>query len=169
MSGVGAIVRFIATYDTGIDDKRRITVPAEFRATLRHMNLSAPDTLYLWKSKEGDTLECAGEDFIDRLEAQLDVLSLEDPGQAEALSQQIFGASRAVNLDAGGRFVLPEAFTRAVGLADRGVFTGAGAYFRLASPAATEALEERSRSLANDAVRDRVFARARRRGAGGEA
>jgi MraZ protein len=163
-------VRFIATYETGIDDKRRITVPAEFRNTLRHMNPNAPDTVYLWQSKQGDSLECAGEDFIDRLERQLDRLSEEDPSQAAALIRLIYGASKAVVLDSGGRFVIPEHFCKIVGLKERAVFAGEGAYFRLSSPAANEAIDARLRDIANEDVRDRVFALARRRTVlGGEA
>ena len=46
-----------STYESGLDDKRRMTIPAAFRAVLRD---KSHDGVLIWKSFRGAYLEGAG-------------------------------------------------------------------------------------------------------------
>ena len=62
---------YLSTYESGLDDKRRMTIPAAFRAVLRE---KSHDGVLIWKSFRGAYLEGAGMDYILKIKAALDEL-----------------------------------------------------------------------------------------------
>lgn len=152
-------MRFIARHEAAVDEKRRVTIPASFRAVLRAGRGEADDVVvYLWRKPGAPFLEGAGEAYIARLEAALDELAASDPEGAERLSAAIFGGARALGLDATGRIVLPADIAENAGVTDRAVFAGMGSYFRLMAPQAEAA------GPVDEALYARVHAMARRPG-----
>ncbi len=62
---------YLSTYESGLDDKRRMTIPAAFRAVLRD---KSHDGVLIWKSFRGAYLEGAGMDYILKIKSALDEL-----------------------------------------------------------------------------------------------
>ncbi|GBF58678.1 transcriptional regulator MraZ [Candidatus Phycosocius bacilliformis] len=153
-------MRFVSTYDAGLDEKRRVTLPADFRSSLRSGRDGA-DHIRVWPG-DGGWLEAADDDFIAALSQSAEDLAQDDPEAAEAATLAILGGSRKLALDGAGRIVLPEAFVAHATLGDRVSFIGLGPYFRIATPeiAASMAHAARDRTAPTKA---RIFAMARRK------
>jgi MraZ protein len=151
-------VRFVSTYDAGLDDKRRVTIPADFRAGLKTGETS--DHVRIWPG-EGPWLEGADDGFIAALSASTEELAQDDPELAEAATLAILGGSRKLSIDSAGRMVLPEAFVAHAGLTDRVAFQGLGPYFRITGPDTAQSLALGAREKTK-AIKPRIFAMARR-------
>lgn len=150
-------MRFVSTYDAGLDDKRRVTIPADFRAALRSGGES--DHVRVWPG-EGPWLEGADDAFIAALSESTEDLAQDDPDLAEAATLAILGGSRKLSIDSAGRMVLPEGFVAHAALTDRVTFQGLGPYFRITSPEAGQAMAVAAREKTK-AIKSRIFAMAR--------
>ena len=159
-------MRFVSTYDAGLDDKRRVTIPADFRSGLR-TGSDAGDHVRIWPG-DGPWLEGADDGFIQALSAASEAIAEDDPIAAEDATLAILGASRKLTLDAGGRIVLPEFFVAHANLADRVSFMGLGPYFRIAAPQTGQAMATTARERTQGS-KARIFALARRKMREGEA
>jgi MraZ protein len=136
---------YLSTYESGLDDKRRMTIPAAFRAVLKE---KPGEGVYLWKSFRGPYLEGAGLDHILKLKAALDSMDPYDDAR-EAFETAIFGGSRNFTLDGAGRLVIPEDFAAHAGLIDRTMIVGVGDSFQVWSPVAYAERERLARDAAN--------------------
>ena len=152
-------MRFVSTYDAGLDDKRRVTIPADFRAGLTSVELS--EHVRIWPG-EGAWLEGADDGFIAALSQSAEELAQDDPDMAEAATLAILGGSRKLSIDSAGRIVLPDAFVLHAGLNNKVQFQGLGPYFRITSPdlGQSMALAARDKTIA---IKPRIFAMARRK------
>jgi MraZ protein len=163
LSAKGNEVRFVSTYDAGLDDKRRVTIPADFRAGLKSGGAPNPkpesEHVRIWPG-EGAWLEGADDAFIAALSQSTEDLAQDDPELAEAATLAILGGSRKLSIDSAGRMVLPESFVAHAGLTDRVAFQGLGPYFRIASPEAGHAMAVAAREKTK-AIKSRIFAMAR--------
>jgi MraZ protein len=140
---------YLSTYESGLDDKRRMTIPAAFRAVLKD---KAGDGVLIWKSFRGPYLEGAGMDYILKIKAALDGMDPYDDAR-EAFETAIFGGSRQFALDSAGRLVLPEDFAAHATLTERAVIVGVGDSFQVWSP---EAYAERERAARESANQNRA-------------
>jgi MraZ protein len=136
---------YLSTYESGLDEKRRMTIPAAFRAVLKER---ANDGVLLWKSFRGPYLEGAGMDYILKIKAALDEMDPYDDAR-EAFETAIFGGSRQFTLDSAGRLVLPEDFFAHATLGERAVIVGVGDSFQVWSPEAYQVRERSAREAAN--------------------
>jgi MraZ protein len=150
-------VRFVSTYDAGLDEKRRVTIPADFRAGLT--SSGEGEHVRVWPG-EGAWLEGGDDAFIEALSQATEDLAQDDPDLAEAATLAILGGSRKLSIDSAGRMVLPEAFVAHAGLTDRVAFLGLGPYFRITSPDAGQAMALAARGITK-AIKPRIFAMAR--------
>jgi MraZ protein len=164
LSTKGNEVRFVSTYDAGLDDKRRVTIPADFRAGLKSGGES--EHVRIWPG-EGPWLEGADDAFIAALSQSTEDLAQDDPELAEAATLAILGGSRKLSIDSAGRMVLPEGFVAHAGLTDRVAFQGLGPYFRIASPETGQTMAVAARDKTK-AIKPRIFAMARRKVREGE-
>jgi MraZ protein len=166
LSAKGNEVRFVSTYDAGLDEKRRVTIPADFRAGLK--SGSDSDHVRIWPG-EGAWLEGADDAFIAALSRSTEDLSEDDPELAEAATLAILGGSRKLSIDSAGRMVLPDAFVEHGALEIRGMvqFQGLGPYFRITSPQSGQAMALAAREKTK-AIKPRIFAMARRKVREGE-
>lgn len=163
-------MRFVSTYDAGVDDKRRVTVPADFRASLRHASARAGteiDHIRVWQG-EGPWLEASDDLFVAAFSEAAEEAAAEDPEAAGSLFLDVLGSSRKLALDGAGRVVLPEALAASAGLADRAVFVGLGPLFRIASPHTAAQMLDAARARSKP-VRHAVMAAARLKLRGGGA
>jgi MraZ protein len=152
-------VRFVSTYDAGLDDKRRVTIPADFRLGLK--SGAEADHVRVWPG-EGTWLEGADDGFIGALSQSSEELAQDDPDLAEAATLAILGGSRKLSIDTAGRMVLPESFVEHAGLSVKGhlQFQGLGPYFRITSADVGQSMILAARE-ATKAIKPTIFAMAR--------
>ncbi len=97
-------MRFVSTYDAGLDEKRRVTVPADFRIGLK--SGGEGEHVRIWPG-EGPWLEGGDDAFINALSQAAEDFAQDDPDLAEAATLAILGGSRKLSIDSAGRMVLP--------------------------------------------------------------
>jgi MraZ protein len=153
-------LRFVSTYDAGLDEKRRVTIPADFRTALR-LGSESSEHVRVWPG-EGPWLEGADDAFIAALSQSAEELAQDDPDMAEAATLAILGGSRKLSIDSAGRMVLPEGFVAHASLTDRVAFQGLGPYFRITSPDVGQSMAVAAREKTK-AFKPRIFAMARKK------
>jgi len=120
---------FFSTYESAIDAKGRVSVPAPFRAAL-----GGASRVYVWPSFDGrGCLEAGGEALMNDYRQILARMSPHDPAR-EAIAHAVFGRSADLKMDEPGRIKLPEAQLAAAGIKTKLVFSGAFDRFRIWSP-----------------------------------
>ncbi|GIU66260.1 division/cell wall cluster transcriptional repressor MraZ [Candidatus Phycosocius spiralis] len=153
-------MRFVSTYDAGLDDKRRVTLPADFRSSLK-IGAEPSDHVRVWPG-EGAWLEGGDDAFIAALSQSAEELAQDDPDVAEAATLAILGGSRKLTLDSAGRMVLPESFVAHAALSERVNFIGLGPYFRITSPEVAISMAQAARDKTVQ-TKARIFAMARKK------
>ena len=117
---------FLSTFEKQLDAKRRIVVPAEFRAVV-----SGPfDGVVCFPSIEADCLEGGGQALFDRYEALIAELPFGDPVRS-AIEFSVRGGLCRMAFDTAGRITLPEAICDQFGLSDWVVVVGLGERFQI--------------------------------------
>ena len=120
---------FSSTFESAIDAKGRVSVPASFRAALGGVN-----RVHVWPSFDGrGCLEAGGDALMNNYRQILARMSPHDPVR-EAIAHSIFGRSAELKMDEPGRIKIPEAHLSAVGIKTKLVFSGAFDRFRIWSP-----------------------------------
>lgn len=120
---------FFSTYESAIDAKGRVSVPASFRAAL-----GGASRVYVWPSFDGrGCLEAGGEPLMNDYRQILARMSPHDPAR-EAIAHSVFGRSADLKMDEPGRIKLPASLFKAVGIKNKLVFSGAFDRFRIWSP-----------------------------------
>ena len=120
---------FSSTYESAIDAKGRISVPASFRAAL-----GGASRIYVWPALDGRAcLEAGGDQLMSDYRQILARMSPDDPAR-EAIVHSIFGRSADLKMDDPGRVKLPELLLSYAGLSDKVVFSGAFDRFRIWNP-----------------------------------
>jgi MraZ protein len=138
---------FLSTIVNKVDRKGRVSVPAQFRATLA---AQAFPGIILYRSFTQPCIEGCGMDFMERLSDSAQDYDVFSPEQAD-LSSLIFADSRQLPWDPEGRIVLPEDILAHANISETVAFVGKGQTFQLWEPAAYEAVmaEARARARAN--------------------
>jgi len=107
-------------YRHGVDEKRRVQIPAKWRPAEEGVEL----TLLVWpKAKEGPCLRVLPPTQMARLMRDLDAMPNTDPNKV-VLKRFIGSESVQVTLDKSGRICLPEEMARAAGIGDEAVLVG---------------------------------------------
>ena len=118
---------FLSTTTNTLDAKGRVSVPANFRARIKG------ESVVVWPSFEGDYLEGATLEYMERLLTSLDDLDFYDEAR-EALNQAIFASSVELSFDSGGRVKLPDDLVDYAGLDGKASFVGLGRTFQIWNP-----------------------------------
>lgn len=101
-----------ASYRHGVDEKRRIQIPAKWRPAEEGVEF----TLILWpKSKEGPCLRVLPPQEMAELMQSIDAMPNSDPNKV-VLKRFIGSESTQVTLDKAGRICLPDGMSRAAGI-----------------------------------------------------
>jgi len=107
-------------YAHGIDEKRRIQIPAKWRPESEGTEL----TMILWpKHQAGSCLRVLPPEEMAALMADIDAMPNGDPNKV-VLKRFIGSESVQVSVDKAGRIVLPETMARAAGIKDEAVLVG---------------------------------------------
>jgi MraZ protein len=121
---------FNSEYRHGVDEKRRVSVPAKWRPTKAGTEL----TLVLWpKAKEGPCLRALPPQKMADLMRDIDAMPNTDPNKG-VLKRFIGSKSVQVTLDSVGRICLPDEMAKAAGIKDEAVLVGLLDRFEIWSP-----------------------------------
>lgn len=135
-------IYYNSLYHHGVDEKRRVQIPAKWRPTEEGAEL----TLILWpKSKEGFCLRVLPPGKLAQLISELDEMPNSDPNKG-VLKRYIGSKSIQATLDKSGRICLPEQMAKDAGIADKAVFVGCLDKFEIWNP------EQYARVEATDAI-----------------
>lgn len=136
---------FLSTYVNKVDRKGRVSIPAQFRASLAKTSLA--NVVYVWPALSHGALEGADQDYIDVLSDSLESPDL-DPEIRETIETFVFGKMMELSIDADGRVVLPKDFAESAGIDEEAAFIGRRKTFQIWNPAALKEHE--------DSLRDKV-------------
>lgn len=121
---------FLGTVINNLDAKGRVSVPADFRASVGDGNF---DGIVLWPNRKRGCLEGGGMALIESYQNMLDAMDPFDPAR-EVLENGFFAGAKRLSFDTNGRVTLPKEFTDVAGLTDKAVFRGLGRRFEIWSP-----------------------------------
>ncbi len=137
---------FLSSYESGVDGKKRVSIPASFRKAL-----GGTDTVFLWPSLDKPCIEGAGQALMNAFEESMGDLDLMDKRRF-ALAGYIMGEARQARFDEGGRIVLDAELLSTAGISDKARFVGLGDRFQIWEPAAYDAVKAEMRALALDSL-----------------
>jgi len=127
---------FVSTYESAIDAKGRVSVPAPFRSAL-----GGGSRIFLWPALDGSQcLEGGGEELMAMYRQTISRLPPQSR-QRKALTLAIMSRAADLKMDDPGRIKIPEELLASVGITDKMVFVGALESFQIWSPEAYAAYE----------------------------
>ena len=135
---------FLGQHHSPIDDHNRLAVPARFRDQLAQ-------GAYVTQGFDRSLLVLSAEAF-QAICARFTGLNIADP-LARLLQRMILGSASPLELDADGRFVLPQELRAFAGLEAEAVLVGQGKYFEVWTPAMWQAQELRLQDAEANAER----------------
>jgi MraZ protein len=136
-------------YRHGVDDKRRVQVPAKWRPSRPGVEF----TVVLWpKSKEGPCLRVLPPQEMAELMRDIDAMPNSDPNKV-VLKRFIGSESEQVALDKAGRICLPENMARAAGITDEAILVGLLDRFEIWNPGRYEKVKTSDAIMAQEAFK----------------
>ncbi len=133
----------------GVDEKRRLQIPAKWRPTKAGVEL----TLVLWpKAKEGPCLRVLPPHKMAALMKDIDAMPNSDPNKV-VLKRFIGSESVQTPLDKSGRICLPEAMAKAAGITNEAVLVGLLDRFEIWSPERYEKVKASDAIMAQEAFK----------------
>jgi MraZ protein len=137
---------FLSTFTNKIDSKGRVSVPAQFRASLADKDSSS---VVVYESFSNHCIEGCNLERIRKLSESIDDL---DPFSDErhSLATALLGASFQLMMDVDGRVILPESLLKKAKIKDSAVFVGKGSTFEIWRPEGLDEYMEKARKAAKD-------------------
>ena len=121
---------FLSTFSNKVDAKGRVSVPAQFRASLVNDNFAS---MVIYESFINECIEGCDLERIKKLSESIDNL---DPFSEErdAFATAVLGGSVQLSIDGDGRVILPEVLLKKAKIKDVAVFIGKGSTFEIWEP-----------------------------------
>lgn len=116
---------FLGQYEHNIDEKGRITIPAEFREELG-------DCVVITQGYDGN-LQALPLELYDLLAERIRGISILDP-DSRRLRRIFFSYAKKIEFDKAGRVLLPAFLRDTANLKENAILVGNGEYFELWSP-----------------------------------
>jgi len=136
---------FVSTYESAIDAKGRVSVPAPFRAAL-----GGGSRVFLWPALDGSMcLEGGGEELMAIYRQTISRLPLQSR-ERKALTLAIVSRAADLKMDEPGRIKIPDEMLAGVAIADKMVFVGAMDSFQIWSPEVYADYEAQMAEAVND-------------------
>lgn len=144
------VIYFHSTYTHGVDDKRRVQIPAKWRPSQPDVEL----TIIVWtdNSQQGACLRVVPPKQMQALIQKIETMSSSDP-EAVALRRNIAKHSDKLTMDKAGRICIPETMAKAAGLEEEAVLAGALQWFEIWNPARYQGISAVDDVLAPEAVK----------------
>ena len=134
-------------YRHGVDEKRRIQIPAKWRPEEENTQL----TMILWpQHKAGTCLRVMPPSEMAKLMAQIEAMPKGDPKRI-ALKRFIGSESIQLTLDKAGRIVMPDEMTRSADIQNEAVLVGCMDYFEIWNPARYQNVRTVDAEISNEA------------------
>lgn len=149
-SASNEVIYYNSFYRHGVDEKRRLQIPAKWRPSAADVEL----TLILWpKASQPDAciLVLPPDEWVNLVQ-KLKALPFADP-KAETLRRLLGRKSDRVTLDKGGRICLPEGMARAAGIEHEAVLLGLVDRFEIWNPERFDASTAVDEQLSSEAFR----------------
>ena len=130
MGRVGRMDRFVSSFESRLDAKGRVSVPAAFRAVLARDGFEG---VYCYPALDAPALDAGGNALLMEIEA----LTQQFPNysdERDRLLLALFGTSETLKVDGEGRVVLSEALLTHIGVTQAVVFVGLGHKFQIWEP-----------------------------------
>jgi MraZ protein len=130
-SDLSGCIYYNSLYRHGVDEKRRVQVPAKWRSSQAEIEF----TLILWPKgnlQEACLLVLPPDEWLVLVQ-KLKAMPFSDP-KAEALRRLLGKKSDRVALDKGGRICLPETMAKAAGIDKEAVLVGLVDRFEIWNP-----------------------------------
>lgn len=146
---VEAATYYNSLYHHGVDEKRRVQIPAKWRPAQPEVEF----TLIVWpKAKEGPCLRVLPPKEMAQLMSDIDAMPNGDPNKV-VLKRFIGSESIQVAVDKAGRICLPEPMAKAAGVKDQAVLVGLLDRFEIWSPERFEAVRASDALMAQEAFK----------------
>ena len=140
---------YTALYRHGVDEKRRVQIPAKWRPAKAGTEL----TLILWpKAKEGPCLRVLPPQQMAKLMRDVDAMPNSDSSKV-VLKRFIGSESVQAALDKAGRICLPEQMAKSAGISDEAVLVGLLDRFEIWSPQRFEHVRASDAIMAQEAFK----------------
>jgi MraZ protein len=132
-----APIYYNSTFKHGVDEKRRLQIPAKWRPEEPGTEL----TMVVWpKHQAGTCLRVLPPEKMAKLAADIDAMPNSDPAKV-ILKRFVGSKSVQVTLDKAGRICLPDEMAGAAGIKEEAVLVGMIDRFEIWSPARYEQVE----------------------------
>ena len=143
-------VRYFSRYSHGVDEKRRIQIPAKWRPAQDDMEW----TLILWENnaQAGACLRVYPPQQMETLVQKIETMSTSDPTSV-ALRRNIAKNCETITMDKAGRICLPEEMARKAGIEKQAVLAGALQWFEIWNPERYALASAGDDALAPESVR----------------
>jgi MraZ protein len=136
-----------STFKHGVDEKRRLQIPAKWRPDQEGTEL----TIIVWpKHQAGTCLRVLPPDKMAKLAAVIEALPNGNPKKT-VLKRFVGGKSVQVALDKAGRICLPDEMAEAAGIKSEAALVGLIDLFEIWNPARYEQAEALDKSLSTEA------------------
>jgi len=123
-------IYFNSKYLHGIDEKRRLQIPAKWRPEEPGVEF----TVIVWpKHQAGTCLRVLPLDKLEKLVAEIEAMTNTDP-RKDVLRRLVGGNSEQVTVDKAGRICLPESMALAAGLNNEALLVGLFERFEIWEP-----------------------------------
>ena len=139
---------FLSTYVNKVDRKKRVSVPAPFRAALAGSSFAG---LVVYRSLRQPAIDAFSRDVFYQLNSRQLSRSLEGDdfeqvllGGGDTVFETIMAMAHELPFDGEGRIVIPPALADHAGITDRATFVGRGNRFEIWAPDAYRDHEDRA-------------------------
>ncbi len=129
---------FLSTYTNKVDRKKRVSVPASFRAVIAE---SDTGKLIAYPSLRDPAIEAMSRDVLNRISRRRMDQSLEQAdfdqillGSGDSDLDTMMSIANDLPFDREGRVVIPSDFAEHAGISDEAVFVGRGNRFQIWAP-----------------------------------
>ena len=145
--GNGEPTYYNSLYKHGVDEKRRLQIPAKWRPAKENFEF----TLIVWpKSKEGPCLRALPPEQMAKTLREIDAMPNSDPNKV-VLKRFIGSESVQVALDKAGRICLPDAMASAAGIKEEAMLVGLLDRFEIWNPERYEKVRASDAVMAQEA------------------
>ena len=132
-----APIYFNSTFKHGVDEKRRLQIPAKWRPEEEGIQL----TVIVWpKHQAGTCLRVLPPEKMAKLAAVIDAMPNNDPNKV-VLKRVVGSKSMQVTLDKAGRICVPDEMANAAGIKDEAMLVGLIDQFEIWNPTRYEQVE----------------------------
>lgn len=118
---------FLSTYEAKVDEKNRISIPANYRNILEHQGSRE---IYAYSSFVSNCIEVCTVERIEKVHSFLENMDMFSP-KRDAIATAVLADCEPMQLDAKGRVSLPERLISFANLDKKVFFVGKGNTFEI--------------------------------------